>query len=70
MPLLVLSIMTGCKLSQTSNICLMILVPFLQLHAPVYVLGVPQGTELVAHEIATHAPRPAMVYSTLYISTF
>lgn len=61
MPLMMLSIMTDYKHSKTSNICLMVLVLFLQLHATVYVFGVPQGTELVAHEITTHAPRQAMV---------
>lgn len=61
MPLMMLSIMTDYKHPKTSNICLMVLVLFLQLHATVYVFGVPQGTELVAHEITTHAPRQAMV---------
>lgn len=41
----------------------MILALLLQLHGTLYIFGVPQGTKLVAHEITTHAPRQAMVYT-------
>lgn len=45
----------------TSNICLMNPVTFF--YNFINVFGVPQGTKLVNHEITTHAPKQAMVYT-------